>query len=111
MTLSAEIKRFATMENVSLAVPMIITASRVKNVIVSPVFLLVKMEKFVQQALTVILMIESAFHSVNLIKTVTVDTNAPMVIVSNLAELRINAQIVNNIVTSKHKTSYKSIRL
>ena len=83
---------------------MIITVNRVKNVVVNLVFLPEKMEKFVLQALTVILMIESAFHLVNLIKIVKVDTNAPMVIVSNLAQMQINVQIVNNIVTSKHKT-------
>ena len=84
MILSVEINRFVTMENVSLAVQMIITVIRVKNVVVNLVFLPVKMDKFVLQALTVILMIESAFHLVNLIKIVTMDTNAPMVIVSNL---------------------------
>ena len=82
--LNVETIRFVTMVNVNLAASMIITANRVKNVTVNPVFLPVKVEKFVQQTLTVILMIKSAFHPVNLIKIVMMDTNVPMVIVSNL---------------------------
>ena len=90
MNLSAKIMKFVTMESVNLVVVMITTANRVKNVIVNPAFLLVKTEQFVLLIHTVILMIEFAFHPVNLIKIVLVEENALMVIVSNLAEIPIN---------------------
>ena len=104
MNLSAKIMKFVTMESVNLVVVMITTANRVKNVIVNPAFLLVKTEQFVLLIHTVILMIEFAFHPVNLIKIVLVEENAPMVIVSNLAEIPINVQTVTNIATSEYKT-------
>ena len=104
MNLSVKIMKFVTMESVNLVVVMITTANRVKNVIVNPAFLLVKMEQFVLLIHTVILMIEFAFHPVNLIKIVLVEENAPMVIVSNLAEIPINVQTVTYIATSEYKT-------
>ena len=104
MNLSAKIMKFVTMESVNLVVVMITTANRVKNVIVNPAFLLVKTEQFVLLIHTVILMIEFVFHPVNLIKIVMVGTNAPTVIVSNLAEIPINVQTVTNIATSEYKT-------
>ena len=104
MNLSVKIMKFVTMESVNLVVVMITTANRVKNVIVNPAFLLVKTEQFVLLIHTVILMIEFAFHPVNLIKIVLVEENAPMVIVSNLAEIPINVQTVTYIATSEYKT-------
>ena len=104
MNLSVKIMKFVTMESVNLVVVMITTANRVKNVIVNPAFLLVKTEQFVLLIRTVRLMIEFAFHPVNLIKIVLVEENAPMVIVSNLAEIPINVQTVTYIATSEYKT-------
>ena len=81
MILSVKTKKFVTMENVNLVVLMMITAKREKNVMKNPVFLLVKMEQFVLQKRTAILMMEFVFLLVNLIRIVLVATNAPMAIV------------------------------
>ena len=101
MILSVKMKKSVTMENVNLVVLKMITAKREKNVMKSPVFLLVKMEQFVLQKLTAILMMKFVFLLVNLIRIVLVATNAPMAIVLNLAQMTINVPTINNIVTSK----------
>ena len=81
MIQTVETTRYVTMENANLVVLMMITAKRVKNVMKNPVFLLVKMEQFVLQKLTAILMMKFVFLLVNLIKIVLVATNAPTAIV------------------------------
>ena len=81
MIQTVETTRYVTMENVNLVVLMMITAKREKNVMKNPVFLLVKMEQFVLQKRTAILMMEFVFLLVNLIRIVLVATNAPMAIV------------------------------
>ena len=101
MIQTVETTRYVTMENANLVALMMITAKRVKNVMKSPVFLLVKMEQFVLQKLTAILMMKFVFLLVNLIRIVLVATNAPMAIVLNLAQMTINVPTINNIVTSK----------
>ena len=101
MIQTVETTRYVTMENANLVVPKMIIANRVKNVMKSPVFLLVKMEQFVLQKLTAILMMKFVFLLVNLIKIVLVATNAPTAIVLNPAQMTINVPIMNNIVTSK----------
>ena len=101
MILSVKMKKSVTMENVNLVVLKMITAKRVKNVMKSLVFLLVKMEQFVLQKLIAILMMKFVFLLVNLIRIVLVATNAPMAIVLNLAQMTINVPTINNIVTSK----------
>ena len=101
MIQTVETTRYVTKENANLVVPKMIIANRVKNVMKNPVFLLVKMEQFVLQKLTAILMMKFVFLLVNLIKIVPVATNAPMAIVLNLALMIINVRTINNIVTSK----------
>ena len=101
MTQIVETIRYVTKENANLVVPKMIIANRVKNVMKSPVFLLVKMEQFVLQKLTAILMMKFVFLLVNLIKIVLVATNAPTAIVLNPAQMTINVPTMNNIVTSK----------
>ena len=101
MIQTVETTRYVTMENANLVALMMITANRVKNVMKSPVFLLVKMEQFVLQKLTAILMMKFVFLLVNLIRIVLVATNAPTAIVLNLAQMTINVPTMNNIVTSK----------
>ena len=101
MIQTVETIRYVTKENANLVVPKMIIANRVKNVMKSPVFLLVKMEQFVLQKLIAILMMKFVFLLVNLIKIVLVATNAPMAIVLNLAQMTINVPTMNNIVTSK----------
>ena len=101
MTQIVETTRYVTKENANLVVPKMIIANRVKNVMKSPVFLLVKMEQFVLQKLTAILMMKFVFLLVNLIRIVLVATNAPTAIVLNLAQMTINVPTMNNIVTSK----------
>ena len=101
MIQTVETTRYVTMENANLVALMMITANRVKNVMKSPVFLLVKMEQFVLQKLTAILMMKFVFLLVNLIRIVLVATNAPTAIVLNLAQMTINVPTINNIVTSK----------
>ena len=81
MIQTVETTRYVTMENVNLVVLMMITAKREKNVMKNPVFLLVKMEQFVLQKRTAILMMEFVFLLVNLIRIVLVATNVPMAIV------------------------------
>ena len=81
MIQTVETTRYVTMVNVNLVVLMMITAKREKNVMKNPVFLLVKMEQFVLQKRTAILMMEFVFLLVNLIRIVLVATNAPMAIV------------------------------
>ena len=78
MIQTVETTRYVTMENVNLVVLMMITAKREKNVMKNPVFLLVKMEQFVLQKRTAILMMEFVFLLVNLIRIVLVATNVPM---------------------------------
>ena len=101
MIQTVETTRYVTMENANLVALMMITANRVKNVMKSPVFLLVKMEQFVLQKLTAILMMKFVFLLENLTRIVLVATNAPMAIVLNLAQMTINVPTMNNIVTSK----------
>ena len=101
MTQTVETIRYVKKENANLVVPKMIIAKRVKNVMKSPVFLLVKMEQFVLQKRTAILMMKFVFLLVNLIRIVLVATNAPTAIVSNLAQMTINVPTMNNIVTSK----------
>ena len=81
MIQTVETTRYVTMVNVNLVVLMMITAKREKNVMKNPVFLLVKMEQFVLQKRTAILMMEFVFLLVNLIRIVLVATNVPMAIV------------------------------
>ena len=99
MIQTVETIRYVTKENANLVVLKMIIANRVKNVMKSPVFLLVKMEQFVLQKLTAILMMKFVFLLVNLIRIVLVATNAPMDIVLNLAQMTINVPTMNNIVT------------
>ena len=101
MIQTVETTRYVTKENANLVVPKMIIVNRVKNVMKNPVFLLVKMEQFVLQKLTAILMMKFVFLLVNLIRIVLVATNAPMAIVLNLAQMTINVPTINNIVTSK----------
>ena len=101
MTQIVETTRYVTKENANLVVPKMIIANRVKNVMKSPVFLLVKMEQFVLQKCIAILMMKFVFLLVNLIRIVLVATNAPMAIVLNLAQMTINVPTISNIVTSK----------
>ena len=101
MIQTVETTRYVTKENANLVVPKMIIANRVKNVMKNPVFLLVKMEQFVLQKLTAILMMKFVFLLVNLIRIVLVATNAPMAIVLNLAQMTINVPTISNIVTSK----------
>ena len=101
MTQIVETTRYVTKENANLVVPKMIIVNGVKNVMKSHVFLLVKMEQFVLQKLTAILMMKFVFLLVNLIRIVLVATNAPMAIVLNLAQMTINVPTINNIVTSK----------
>ena len=101
MIQTVETTRYVTMENANLVVTKMIIVNRVKNVMKNPVFLLVKMEQFVLQKRTAILMMKFVFLLVNLIRIVLVATNAPMAIVSNLAQMTINVPTMNNIVTSK----------
>ena len=98
---NVEATRYVTKENANLVVPKMIIVNEVKNVMKSHVFLLVKMEQFVLQKLTAILMMKFVFLLVNLIRIVLVATNAPMAIVLNLAQMTINVPTINNIVTSK----------
>ena len=101
MIQTVEITTYVTKENANLVVPKMIIANRVKNVMKSLVFLLVKMEQFVLQKLIAILMMKFVFLLVNLIRIALVATNAPMAIVLNLAQMTINVLTMNNIVTSK----------
>ena len=100
MIQTVETTRYVIKENANLVVPKMIIANRMKNVMKSPVFLLVKMEQFVLQKLTAILMMKFVFLLVNLIRIVLVATNAPMAIVLNLAQMTITVLTMNNIVTS-----------
>ena len=100
--------RYVTKENANLVVPKMIIVNRVKNVMKSLVFLLVKMEQFVLQKLIAILMMKFVFLLVNLIRIALAATNAPMAIVLNLAQMTITVLIMNNIVTSKTKCACNS---
>ena len=96
--------KFVTKENVSQAVQQIVTAKRVKNVMIKNVFFLVKMVDIVQKTAIVILMIKFALNCVFLIGIVMVATNVQMGIASCLAANQVNVPILDNTAMSKYNT-------
>ena len=96
--------KFVTKENVSQAVQQIVTAKRVKNVMIKNVSFLVKMVDFVQKTAIAILMIKFALNCVFLIGIVTVATNVQMGVASCLAANQVNVPILDNTAMSKYHT-------
>ena len=93
--------KFVTKENVSQAVQQIVTAKRVKNVMIKNVFFLVKMVDIVQKTAIAILMIRFALNCVFLIGIVMVATNVQMGVASCLAANQVNVPILDNTAMSK----------